>query len=125
MNLQQPISQLRRAVSDERIEGYRLVPTEDDIELFARYFWNTALAEAFYPLLQALEVTLRNSTNDALSQVIRPDWLTGQPALLQSNEQRMLNEAIAALRSNRRPVTVGRIIAALNFGFWTAILDAR
>jgi hypothetical protein len=122
--VQQPNDHLRRAISDERIEGYRCSPEETDVDLFARYFWNIALSQALYPQLQTFEVALRNSISLALSQTITTDWLVS-PSYLRPTERLQVPTAIERIARQGHPVTSGRIIAALSFGFWTSLLDSR
>ena len=117
--------QLRRAVSNERLEGYvaRGAVAGDD-NLFSHYAWNIALAESLYPSLQCLEVALRNSMHMAISQRCgRQDWY--DTVLKGSDEQAKLNKAKANLISRQTPLDPGKVVAELTFGFWACLLDSR
>lgn len=117
---------LREALSSDRIDRYRRHSTDSNLDLLERYFWNMALSEALYPLLQALEVALRNKIYRALSSRFNtPDWLTQQPSALFQSEQDQVTAAVDRIRRTGKQVTAGRIVAELNFGFWTSLFDRR
>ena len=87
------------------------------------YFWNTALCRELYPCLGALEVVMRNGIHNALTaHVGRPDWYD-HIQLLQ-REQDKLAKAKANIANANKPVTPGRVVAELDFGFWTSLLSA-
>jgi hypothetical protein len=117
---------LRVVLSSDRINAYRQSPSDTDLDLLERYFWNMALSEALYPTLQALEVALRNNIHTAAERLYAtPDWLTRQPPLLHPSEQDQVVAAVGRLARSAKPVTSGRIMAELNLGFWTSLLDRR
>jgi len=117
---------LRAVLSSDRIDAYRQSPADTDLDLLERYFWNMALSEALYPTLQALEVALRNNIHTAASRLYAaPDWLTRQPPPLHLPEQEQVIAAVGRLARSAKPVTSGRIVAELNLGFWTSLLDRR
>jgi hypothetical protein len=120
------LAALRDALSSDRIDSYRQDQSDTNLDLLERYFWNMALSEALYPALQALEVALRNNIHDAASQLYgTPTWLTRQPTPLYFLEEDQVTTAIGRLQRRRKTVTAGRIVAELNFGFWTSLLDRR
>jgi len=117
---------LQRVLSNDRIDGYRQSRSDTSLDLLERYFWNTTLSEALYPTLQALEIALRNNIHQAASQLYRtPNWLTQQPSILYHPEQVQVTASVSRLQRSVKPITPGRIVAELNFGFWTSLLDRR
>lgn len=113
-----------RCVSIERLEAYRR-DGDDDLETLTRYLWNIALCEAFYPILQILEIGLRNSIHNAASAYFGdPKWYKAA-GLLAPNAENMLTEAERELEGQQKSLDPGRIIAELNFGFWTNLLNRR
>ena len=88
------------ALSRERLSGYGL-PSTSEADALARYLWNAALSEALYPVLQTLEIALRNSlSNAAAAQFGAVDWLqTRGYVSLRHSEQAKIDEAIQ--RMNR------------------------
>jgi hypothetical protein len=86
------------------------------------YFWNVALCEALYPALDALEVSLRNSIHaSATTAYATPFWFD-QPGVLIRKHPGIVQAARDSLTYYRRPHTAGRIVAELNFGFWTGVM---
>ncbi|MGH2410757.1 MAG: hypothetical protein ACRDGS_10365 [Chloroflexota bacterium] len=116
---------LQPSLSRDRIAAYRL-PGDSDGDVLARYLWNIRLSESLYPVLQALEVALRNSINTAFAQGSgRQDWYDstrGQFCLDQRQRQEVA-DAKATLTKNRKPHRPGRVVAELRFGFWTSLFN--
>jgi len=54
------LAALRDTISSPRLDACRRLPSDDDLTLLGRYAWNVALSEALYPILQSLEIALRN-----------------------------------------------------------------
>ncbi|HVA88302.1 MAG TPA: hypothetical protein VNL71_00525 [Chloroflexota bacterium] len=114
---------LSRAYSPERLGAYRR-SGDDDAGVLSRYLWNTLLGEALYPALQSLEVALRNSVHTAIAHAYgRADWYAGTPAILQPRQQDMVADAKKTLTAARKPITPGRVVAELPFGFWTSLFN--
>jgi hypothetical protein len=123
---------LSAVFSADRLSTYRL-PADTDGVVLARYLWNTLLGEALYPLLQALEVALRNSMHTAITRAYgRDDWYDRTPTILRPIEQQKVTEVKRSLlaQAPRKGVpgvamlTPGRIVAELTFGFWTGLFSA-
>ncbi len=122
---QHPFIELRHILSPNRVEGYRSSPQESDLLIFARYMWNLSLSEALYPSLHALEIALRNSIHDTLSQGFSDPLWFDRVGLLDPSEVAKVAEAKQELTRNGKQHDPGRIIAELQFGFWTSMLKAR
>lgn len=119
-------SSLRLSISRERLAPYRRSEDEDEIDAFARYYWNTALSEALYPVLQCLEISLRNSIHRAAVQAFDKDsWFDPEVKILQDRESKKVAEAKENSKRGNKPIEPGRIVAELNFGFWTSLLNSR
>lgn len=120
----QPISSalLTKVLSNVRLEAYRLASTDTTRMLLGRYRWNVALCMALYPLLGCLEVALRNHLHEAVARYIgTPRWYE-DPSLLKVSEQGQVAQARKKLLERKRPVEPNRMVAELNFGFWTGLL---
>jgi hypothetical protein len=117
------------ALSAERLATFRR-PGDNDAAIVTRYVWNVALGMAMTPLLHAIEVTLRNTIDRAGTLQCPPPcrhrgvpcWLDAEPSLLASEDARMVAIARDALRRRGKPLTPGRLVAELSFGFWTRLL---
>lgn len=120
------VTNIERTVSAARLSVYRRPTDVGDLDAIARYLWNVALSEALYPALQTLEITLRNSLCDAItSHFIDPLWFDRQPPVLHQSELDKVAAAKRELLREKKPLEAGRIVAELNFGFWTSLLDRR
>ena len=116
---------LEEALSLERFGRYLAWAGHDRGRALRLYALNTRLSEALYTPLQMLEVALRNRIQAVMSDARQPRWFEepGTLAIPQQNEQ--LIEAMADLARGRKEPTPGRIVAALPFSFWTAMLGTR
>jgi len=114
---------LMRALSHERLSAYAQRATEQgNRTLFAHYAWNMALSESLYPVLQALEVLLRNTIdNAARDHFRRADWYDDPKLIRHPNDISSIDKAKRILNRQNKPLEPGRIIAELNFGFWTSL----
>lgn len=121
-------SQLTLTLSSERLDAYRGKPPQpiSNIQLFGRYAWNMALSEALYPSLQILEIALRNTLHQAATAHFgQADWFDMSNVLQHQHERDAVQRAKIALSQQRKPHDASRIVAELNFGFWTSLFDKR
>lgn len=66
---------LSRVLSSPRLETYRQVfQDHDDKEVYGVYLWNKALCGAIYPILQAVEIALRNTIDSAAREIHGDYW---------------------------------------------------
>ena len=114
---------LEGALASDRLAAYRRGDTDKDV--LTRYLWNTALSESLYPVLQYLEIGLRNNLHNAISTVYGSTWYDRQPSILEHDQQRMVGDAKQKLQRSHKPLTTGRIVAELTFGFWTSLFNRR
>lgn len=119
--------QLFAALSQERLSAYQSRVDEDGhLNLFSHYAWNMALSESMYPILQTLEITLRNAIYEAAKEYFkRDDWFDDTAVIHYQYNQMAIRKAKQALERQNKPLEPGRIIAELTFGFWTSLLDRR
>lgn len=116
------IASLEQAVSGERLSRYQL-PDGSDIDTAVNYLWNIALSESLYPSLAAIEVTLRNSIHNALTEREGTDmWFRTllEPGQLSTYAQTHLS---LYNRLKRTEPSAGQLVAELTFGFWTTLLS--
>ncbi|EGP43430.1 hypothetical protein [Achromobacter insuavis] len=132
-------------ISNERIQSYQTVfQPPDDTALMGVYLWNAHVCGAFYPLISAAEVTLRNAIDHALVAGLgRFWWTSGKLHYRSFIAQAQAPHAVKALRENfalatrahlaeqrRRPMTQraqaiqhSGVIAKTAFSTWEFILD--
>lgn len=119
-------TQLRKSISHERLEAYRQRRADsDDLNLYAHYAWNIVLSESLYPALQGLEVSIRNSIHDAASERFNTEYWFDDSGFLYPSEKESVQKAKEILIKSKKTLDAGRIIAELNFGFWTSLFDVR
>lgn len=116
------LADIERGISTPRLAVYAQSAGVNH-EAVVNYFWNISLCEALYPALDALEVTLRNAIHDAATAAYGTEMWFDLPGVLKFGQPKQVLVAKNALRSQGKPLTAGRIIAELRFGFWTALLS--
>jgi hypothetical protein len=131
------LPQIRKALSDLRLNAYRRHPSEDELDLLARYAWNMALGAALYTPLHLLEVALRNALHTALAGYhggnerwyLLPHAFPLKSPRVKFGEADKVQEAMRKLVSRglnlAGPDAPGRVVAELDFGFWTSLLTRR
>jgi len=119
-------NKLKKLISNDRLKGYTTpfaqLRHKDPIIL---YKWNCALSESFYPLLQTIEVSFRNSVHQSIVQKFGDENWLWKNALLLAKEKLIVNKVINVFEKKQKSYCVGDLIAELKFGFWTALLDKR
>lgn len=114
---------LAETISHERLEKY-LAENAGDLSLaIALYERNCRLSESFYSPLQSMEVCLRNRLSTEMAKTFGLDWLQNGTPPFERDAVDSIAKVIDSL--GRHPVTGGRIIAELNFGFWVGLLGPR
>ena len=114
--------QLKQTLAPERIEAYGTSTDSPEIVL-ARYLLNMALCESLYSPLQFAEIALRNRIHQQLSSHHKtPEWYRLKEGLTPWQQKR-ISESISSLQSHAKPITPGRVVAELTFGFWTGFFN--
>jgi hypothetical protein len=114
--------EIERALSQARLRPYIAAGgnREKGIALYTR---NIRLCCALYPTLDTIQVVLRNAIHSALSGPHGSNWYSNGRFRLEPREQRSVNAALATLVGRGKPRTPSRVVAELNFGFWTALFN--
>jgi hypothetical protein len=107
------------------------------------YRWNAQLASAYWTPIHFLEVAVRNAVHDALTAEAGNHWWfanqdrTGPADWMHTREGDATSEAIRKIEeANEKkareageptpaPVTPGKVVAELPFGFWVGLLSGR
>jgi hypothetical protein len=98
--------------------------------LLGRHLRNLALSEALYPVLQTLELTLRNSIDRTLQAAFPAsasghDWLSSTSVVHTSRDRDEVHRVELHLRQAHKEVTRHRIVAGLSLGFWTGLFTRK
>lgn len=116
--------QIEQAISSTRLSTYRR-EASSDAHAWALYRWNLDLAAAVAPLAADLEVTLRNTIHDRLTDHFnRPDWWASTSLLLDDITSTMLAEVVSKYQKKivRGTVGPGKVIADTTLGVWVQLL---
>ena len=115
-------NQITNVFSLERLENYGKLDNADKETVLARYLWNIAISQSLYNLLHIFEIILRNKIDRALiSAVGQEDWYN--KITFDTYTEDMLNNALEKLAAKNKQPDNGRLIAELNFGFWTSLFN--
>ena len=117
-------------ISYERLMAFKYSQEDTMEDIFNRYTNNIIISQALYPELSVLEIALRNAINNALKNCISETWLEDEyknKKWLRQSDYETLKKAYETTkkecsRSNgKKNFTIGKVIANLNFGFWTSL----
>lgn len=112
-------------ISQDRLGKYLISAGHNQNKALDLYGWNIQISEAFFPLLSASEVCLRNKISDRMIELYGNNWWDHQDFLNQiKNGTRIVKSAKGKLKTKGR-VTSGGMTAELNFGFWSKMLLPR
>jgi Abi-like protein len=120
--LETHISSERLLVYAAPLDGDRMNPKVT----VARYMLNMALCESLYPSLQNCEIALRNAIHHHLTDLVgREDWYDAPHFQLTTWAQEEVRKAKVKIQKQRKPITAGRVVSELQFGFWTSLFEAH
>jgi hypothetical protein len=115
-------AELELALSLERFGRYLAWAAGDRERAIELYTLNTRISESLYTPLQSLEVALRNRIHVVMTGAFGGESWFYEAGVLQNDRQpKQLAKAIMDLKAVNKTPTPGRIVAALTFGFWTAM----
>lgn len=90
------------------------------------YTWNVEVSSAFWGVLHAVEIALRNAMNVQLvAHFGQDEWWDAPKVNLTYVGRKMVNEAKDSAeklaKRKSRAVVSGDVVASLNFGFWSSL----
>ena len=125
-------SQIELQLSQPRLNRYLTATGNNKTKAIKLYKANLRVSKSFYPLINIVEIAVRNSLDKVLSSHFNDrSWIINQQngfmshnSLRQGNFylRKQVSKAIGNLRNRNTIVTSGRVIAEQTFGFWTALL---
>lgn len=126
MILEDELKKFEPTYSVERLKAFIYSPDDKLEDVIVRYRNNLKISQALYPELCTLEVILRNAVDYVLRTYISETWIEDEiknNVLLDSSDYQLLVNAYEITKkeckSSSKNMTSGKIIANLNFGFWT------
>jgi hypothetical protein len=123
-----PLENLERHLSPERLRPYRAAAGGALAHAIRLYQWNSLASGAMYEILGNVEVLLRNALDRRLQERhnrlgYAGDWWDDPAGDLEPKRREDAQRARQHVR--RQPVTHGRVLAELTFGFWRYLLSSR
>lgn len=128
MILEQDLEKYSTNISVERLKSF--IRNENDTieDVLSRYIDNIQISQSLYPELSILEITLRNSIDTMLRINFSENWLDEEVKhnkfLIEKDYMVLLdayNSTKEECKNSSKEFTSGKVIANLNFGFWTSL----
>lgn len=118
---------MEKHFSRARIERYRKARNGDAALAAADYSRNMLLAEAMVPMLNVLEIALRNALHTHLVQLYkREDWWEAWEGNSRFDKLRKnIEDVKLKLAGRREKSTPDKILAELTFGFWSSLFNSQ
>jgi hypothetical protein len=111
-----------KALSKARFASYLAECGGDTAAAWRLYMWNISISAAFYPLLDFVEITLRNSLHRELgARFGRADWWSVAP--LNEHGQRLVKQAQEKVSASRSSQNADDLVTELTFGFWVSLIS--
>lgn len=124
---------LEKFFSPPRLQRFLYACQNDRDKAVALYQANLEISKSFYPLINTIEIVIRNQINNVLtSHFSDSNWILNQrygfmfDLTLKTGNffmKTQIDRAEIELRKRNVQITSGRIIAELNFYFWTMFFD--
>lgn len=116
------VADLQHDLAPDRLAAYQPAGG-NDLAMVTTYFWNRALCRELHLCLSVVEVTMRNGIHRTLAaHTGHPDWYDHIHLL--PRQQNKINSTKVEISNAGKPLIPGRVIAGLDFGFWTSLLSA-
>lgn len=115
------LSKVIENISIDRLSSYKFNDSDNSDLILRRYIYNIQVAESFYPLLAALEISLRNRLYMAIVNLKGENWLLNEITssnMLLVNERKVLLDVYNKIKRKYTNISETSIIAELTFGFW-------
>lgn len=125
------LAAVQTAISTHRLRlGFQDRAGDTPAILVGRHLRNLALSEALYPVLQMLELTLRNSIDRTLdaafpASTLGQPWLSAVSPILAKREREDVANVESRLRGEHKSITPHRVVAGLSLGFWTGLFTRK
>ncbi len=120
---------IEQGLSCERLGAYAVSQggnPPDPCATLARYLLNMALCESLYSPLQICEIALRNAIHRYCTAIMgQDDWYDHPKFILTTWAAGEVAKAKAKIAKDNKQVTAARVVAELQFGFWTSLFEAH
>lgn len=110
----------------ERISAFIVSDNDSEDIIINRYNNNIRISQALYPELSVLEITLRNAIDSLFKTYFGNNWIEDEIKFNKLLDEYDYNTLLKAYEDIKKECTnksktfsIGKVIANLNFGFWT------
>ncbi len=114
---------IEAAFSLERFGRYVAWTGGDRRAAVELYSLNARISEALYIPVHGLEIALRNRIHTVMTEANGERWFDTDGLLVAPHQKDQLTTAVVEIEEAGKEATAGRIVAALTFSFWTAMLS--
>lgn len=122
----------KATISMERLSAFIYSDVDNIDDIITRYQDNIKISQSLYPELSVLEITLRNTIDTAFKTQFGEEWLESEVhnhKFLNHYDYNTLlkayNDVKEECSKHSKKFTIGKVIANLNFGFWTNICQSK
>lgn len=114
-------SALAASLAPARLRPYRSVFGGDTNAGIDLYLLEMELVAAMQQIVAVVEVLMRERMHRSLTAAFGPEWYLSQRAVLDDRTRSQLNKATRHLGREPQP---GKVVAEMEFGTWTCLLEA-
>lgn len=111
-------------ISQKRANAYKLNAADTSADILNRYLENIKIGECFYPLLNFLEISLRNRINDVFVYDFGEEWIIDND-FFDGETKETIDKTRDKLLDRGKSPTNYRLVAELNFGFWSNLFTKK
>ena len=113
------------ALSIDRLKSYEILcPNSVQSDVIGAYHWNLLICQTLYPFIHSVEVALRNSIHKAATEKFKTEfWF--DIVVTDGKSRSILEDTKNNLSRRFDNVSASDIVAALTFGFWTALIKQK
>lgn len=129
---QKEIEKYTATYSVERLTSFIYSENDTIEDVTKHYVDNMKISQALYPALCTLEIIFRNAIDTVMRTCFSETWIEDEiknNAFLENSDYQLLISTYETTKkeckSASKDLTAGKIIANLNFGFWTNICTKR
>ena len=113
---------ITNSLSGERLSTYLKAENNDLENALELYLKNIEYSAVFFLPIQGLEVTLRNSLNNTISDFDnKEDWFDNIP--INYGAKKIIKNAKKSVKKTQKNPKNSHLIAELPFGFWLSLLN--
>ena len=127
MEIDSKILELKRVLSTEHLYPHLLWTNQNIEDAVSLYALNLKVSGSFFLALHILEVTLRISVNDCLTQVWGKNWFFREEILRDRIQQNRIDEVKSWFKKKAKnnQISNASLVSNLSFSFWTTLFASN